>query len=87
MPNQLATAQIVTTQLAIADWVQNLAAIPEREFTLGNVHNYFLNHHIQPETLAKYCYFSNPKLWPSTAIFPRATTRAISSSRTSSSSA
>ncbi|HME13540.1 MAG TPA: cysteine dioxygenase family protein [Candidatus Acidoferrum sp.] len=58
MPNQLATAQIVTTQLAIADWVQNLAAIPEREFTLGNVHNYFLNHHIQPETLAKYSYFS-----------------------------
>jgi len=53
MSNQLAVAQ-----LAISDWVKNLAAIPEREFTLENVHNYFLNNHIAAESLGKYCYFS-----------------------------
>ena len=58
MPNQLTIAQPVATQWAITDWVKNLAALPEREFTLHNVHNYFLNNPIQAESLAKYCYFS-----------------------------
>jgi len=53
MPNQLAVAPLV-----IADWVENLAAIPKSEFTLDNIRSYFLNHHIQAETLGKYCYFS-----------------------------
>jgi predicted metal-dependent enzyme (double-stranded beta helix superfamily) len=53
MTNQLAVAQ-----LAISDWVENLAAIPDGEFTLENIHNYLLNNHIQAESLAKYCYFS-----------------------------
>jgi cysteine dioxygenase len=54
MTNQLTT----TAQLAISDWVTGLATIGEHEFTLENTPNYFLNHPIAPETLAKYCFFS-----------------------------
>jgi cysteine dioxygenase len=52
------TKQLAVAQLNISDWVKNLAAIPEREFTLDSVQNYVLAHHVQPETLAKYSYFS-----------------------------
>jgi cysteine dioxygenase len=63
MTNQLATQQLGAqqlgaTQLDIADWVKNLAAIRENEFTLENIHAYFLSHPIRPESLAKYCFFS-----------------------------
>jgi len=44
--------------LAIADWVEGLAAIPEREFTLETVQNYISGHHVRPETLEKYLFFS-----------------------------
>src|ERR1700756_270642 len=50
--------QLATEQLAIADWVKGLAAIPEREFTLENVQNYILRHSVFPETLDKYLFFS-----------------------------
>ena len=52
------TKQLAVEQIAISQWVKNLAAIPEREFTLGNVQNYVLAHQVQPESLEKYCYFS-----------------------------
>jgi hypothetical protein len=45
-------------QLAIGDWVKGLAAIPEREFTLENVQDYIVSHHVRPETLDKYLFFS-----------------------------
>jgi cysteine dioxygenase len=50
--------QITTEQLAIADWVKDLAAIPERDFTLANVQNYIVHHAVRPETLDKYLFFS-----------------------------
>ena len=50
--------QLATEQLVIADWVQNLAAIPERDFTLENVQDYILRHAVRPETLEKYLFFS-----------------------------
>ena len=53
MPKQLAVEQ-----LAIADWVKNLAAIPECDFTLENVQDYIIQHAVRPETLDKYCFFS-----------------------------
>src|SRR5271154_4483347 len=53
MPNPIAAEQ-----LTIIDWVKNLAAIPEREFTLENVQNYIVRHAVLPETLDKYLFFS-----------------------------
>jgi hypothetical protein len=53
MPKQLAVEQ-----LAIADWVQGLAALPERDFTLEAVQDYILHHAVRPETLEKYLFFS-----------------------------
>jgi cysteine dioxygenase len=50
--------QATTDQLAITDWVEGLAAIPEREFTLENVQDYVLRHSVRPETLDKYLFFS-----------------------------
>ena len=50
--------QITAEQLTIADWVKNLAAFPEREFTLENVQYYILRHSVRPETLDKYLFFS-----------------------------
>jgi cysteine dioxygenase len=52
------TKELAVEQIAISQWVKNLAAIPEREFTLDNVQNYVLAHQVQPESLEKYCYFS-----------------------------
>ena len=52
------TKHLAVEQIAISQWVKNLAAIPEREFTLDNVQNYVLAHQVQPESLEKYCYFS-----------------------------
>lgn len=53
MPNQLAVEQ-----LAIADWVKGLAAIPEPDFSLENVQDYVVRHSVLAETLEKYCFFS-----------------------------
>jgi cysteine dioxygenase len=44
--------------LAIAEWVKNLAAIPERDFTLQNVQEFIVRHHVKPETIDKYLFFS-----------------------------
>ena len=44
--------------LPIADWVQKLAAIPERDFILARVADYVRGHKIQPETLEPYLFFS-----------------------------
>ena len=52
------TNQIAIAPLTISDWVKNLAAMPEREFTIATVHNYLLAHPIDPASLAKYCFFS-----------------------------
>ena len=49
---------VATEQLAIADWVKGLAAIPVRDFTLQSVQDYVVRHAVLPETLEKYCYFS-----------------------------
>ncbi len=50
--------QVTTNRLTISDWVQGLAAIPERGFTLETVQNYILTHAVRPETLDKYLFFS-----------------------------
>ncbi|MGH9675485.1 MAG: cysteine dioxygenase [Candidatus Acidiferrum sp.] len=51
-------SQIAAEQLPISDWVKNLAAIPERQFTLETVQNYIVHHSVLPETLDKYLFFS-----------------------------
>jgi cysteine dioxygenase len=50
--------QLVVEQLAISDWVKNLAAIPDRDFTLENVQDYILHRAVRPETLDPYLFFS-----------------------------
>jgi len=50
--------QLATEQLVIDLWVKNLAAIPDRNFTLENVQDYILHHAIRPESLEKYLFFS-----------------------------
>jgi predicted metal-dependent enzyme (double-stranded beta helix superfamily) len=52
------TKQLAVEQLAVSDWVQNLAAIPERGFTLESVQDYIVRHAVRPETLDKYLFFS-----------------------------
>ena len=44
--------------LDIADWVEQLAAIPAREFTLERVHSFVRAHAVRPETLDPYLFFS-----------------------------
>jgi cysteine dioxygenase len=53
MPQQLAAEQ-----LAVGEWIERLAAIPERDFTLKNIHSFVLRHHIKPQTLDKYLFYS-----------------------------
>ena len=50
--------QLAIEQLTISDWVRNLAAIPERNFSLENVQDYILHHAVRPESLEKYLFFS-----------------------------
>jgi len=50
--------QLAIEQLAISEWVKNLAAIPDRDFTLENVQDYILHHAVRPETLNPYLFFS-----------------------------
>jgi cysteine dioxygenase len=50
--------QVAVEQFAISDWVKNLAAIQERDFTLENVQNYILHHAIRAESLDPYLFFS-----------------------------
>ncbi len=45
-------------RLTIGDWVERLAAIPPRDFTLECVQEFVLQHAIQPETLRPYLFFS-----------------------------
>jgi cysteine dioxygenase len=49
---------IATDQVTVTDWVNGLAAISVRDFTLQNVQDYVVRHAVLPETLDKYCYFS-----------------------------
>jgi cysteine dioxygenase len=44
--------------LTIADWVKELAAISEPEFSLETVQDYIRRHHVEPTTLDKYLFFS-----------------------------
>jgi len=44
--------------LAIQDWVEKLAAIPERDFAIPRVHEFMQGHAVQPETLQPYLFFS-----------------------------
>ena len=50
--------QVTTDRFTITDWVEGLAAIPERDFTLETVQDYILTHAVRPETLDKYMFFS-----------------------------
>lgn len=50
--------QAAAEQLTITAWVNNLAALNARDFTLETVQDYIVNHHIRPETLEKYLFFS-----------------------------
>ena len=52
------TKQLAAEPTAISDWVKNLAAIPERDFTLENVQDFILRHSVRPESLEKYLFFS-----------------------------
>ena len=51
-------AKLASEPLSITAWVRDLAAVPEREFTLETVQNYILQHAVLPETLDKYLFFS-----------------------------
>ena len=51
-------AKVASEQLSITDWVKDLSAIPERQFTLESVQNYIVQHSVRPETLDKYLFFS-----------------------------
>jgi cysteine dioxygenase len=51
-------ARVESERLTITDWVKDLAAISEREFTLETVQNYIVQHSVRPETLDKYLFFS-----------------------------
>src|SRR5207302_1452378 len=44
--------------LSIDDWVERLAAIPAREFTLERVQAFLAAHGVKPETLEPYLFFS-----------------------------
>ncbi|MBI1749122.1 MAG: cysteine dioxygenase family protein [Acidobacteria bacterium] len=44
--------------LAISDWVERLAAIREKDFTIERVHAFHLAHGVRPETLEKYSFYS-----------------------------
>ena len=44
--------------LAIGDWVERLAAIPARDFTLERVYDFTRQHSVRPETLQPYLFFS-----------------------------
>ena len=50
--------QTTAEQLTITAWVNNLAAIHERDFTLETVQDYVVNHAVRPDTLDKYLFFS-----------------------------
>jgi cysteine dioxygenase len=50
--------QTTAEQLTITAWVNNLAALHIRDFTLETVQDYMVTHHVRPETLEKYCFFS-----------------------------
>ena len=50
--------QTAFEQLAINDWVKDLAEMRARDFTLQNVQDYILRHAVRPETLEKYLFFS-----------------------------
>jgi cysteine dioxygenase len=52
------TKQLAAEPMAISDWVKNLAAIPEPDFTLEKVQDFILRHAVRPETLEKYLFFS-----------------------------
>src|SRR5271163_1419878 len=52
------THQLAIEPLTISEWVKQLAALPENEFTIANVHNYLQSHPIEAASLAKYCFFS-----------------------------
>ena len=45
-------------RMAIGDWVEQLAAIPPREFTLERVREFICLHAVRPETLEPYLFFS-----------------------------
>jgi len=49
---------VAIEQLNITDWVKDLAAIPEPDFTLQNVQDYVIRHAVRPESLDKYLFFS-----------------------------
>src|SRR5271163_3911242 len=57
-PGAAMTTQLTVAPLAISDWVANLAAIPEREFSIANVHTYLQTYPIDSASLANYCFFS-----------------------------
>jgi cysteine dioxygenase len=44
--------------LPILEWVDGLVAIPDRDFTIERVHSFISRHPIQPDSLAKYLFFS-----------------------------
>jgi len=44
--------------LAIGEWVEKLAAIPAREFSLKRVQEFICAHAVGPETLQPYLFFS-----------------------------
>jgi cysteine dioxygenase len=50
--------KVAVAQLSISDWVKNLAAIPAQDFSLENVQNFVIQHHVRPDSLEKYLYFS-----------------------------
>lgn len=48
----------MASMLGIGDWVEQLAAIPAREFALEHVQTFVREHRVWPETLQPYLFFS-----------------------------
>jgi len=49
---------VAAAQMDISDWVRELAALPDRDFTLDNVQNFIVAHQVRPESIQKYLFWS-----------------------------
>ncbi len=56
------------SQLAISDWVNHLASMPEAEFTQQNVHNFIVRHAVELNSLQPHLFFS-PERYTRNLVF------------------
>lgn len=49
---------VAAVPMHISDWVKELAAIRDTDFTLDNVQDFLVAHQVRPESLQKYLFWS-----------------------------